>query len=148
MRDLPVCARASRTAVMTASVPELVKRTRSTGPTRRTISSARRTSSVQGAPNDADEAAAALIAATTEGWAWPRIIGPQAPTRSTYSLPSTSQIRDPRARATYRGVPPTDRNARTGELTPTGHHCACAVEEVLRLGHDRSLAQRATSVAQ
>src|ERR1022692_5224916 len=37
-----------------------------------------------------------------------------------YSLPSTSQIRDPSARSTKNGSPSTFRNARTGEFTPPG----------------------------
>ena len=35
-------------------------------------------------------------------------------------MPSTSHTRGPSARATKYGVPPTDRNARTGEFTPPG----------------------------
>src|SRR5450755_2624669 len=37
-----------------------------------------------------------------------------------YSLPSTSNIREPCPRAIKGGVPPTPRNARTGEFTPPG----------------------------
>src|SRR5271169_241057 len=37
-----------------------------------------------------------------------------------YELPSTSNTREPSARAMNRGVPPTPRNARTGEFTPPG----------------------------
>src|ERR1044072_6544504 len=37
-----------------------------------------------------------------------------------YSLPSTSQSREPAARRTKKGSPPTARKARTGELTPPG----------------------------
>src|SRR5690348_16177024 len=37
-----------------------------------------------------------------------------------YSRPSASQIRLPSPRSTKGGVPPTARNARTGELTPPG----------------------------
>src|SRR5664280_1440996 len=37
-----------------------------------------------------------------------------------YSLPSTSQTRDPLALLTKKGWPPTARNARTGEFTPPG----------------------------
>src|SRR4051812_41225011 len=37
-----------------------------------------------------------------------------------YSRPSTSQIREPSARSTKNGTPPTLRNARTGEFTPPG----------------------------
>src|SRR5262249_30775395 len=37
-----------------------------------------------------------------------------------YSLPSASQMREPRPRTMYGGSPPTDLNARTGEFTPPG----------------------------
>src|SRR5262245_25639605 len=37
-----------------------------------------------------------------------------------YSRPSASQMRLPCPRSMKRGVPPTARNARTGELTPPG----------------------------
>src|SRR6202007_2320996 len=37
-----------------------------------------------------------------------------------YSFPSTSQICEPLPRSMKRGVPPTERNARTGEFTPPG----------------------------
>src|SRR4051812_34466838 len=37
-----------------------------------------------------------------------------------YSLPSSSYRRDPLPRRMNRGVPPTLRNARTGEFTPPG----------------------------
>src|SRR6516162_8601526 len=37
-----------------------------------------------------------------------------------YSLPSTSQSREPLAFATKNGSPPTLRKARTGEFTPPG----------------------------
>src|SRR6476646_2463821 len=56
----------------------------------------------------------------TSGCAWPRIIGPQEQTRSTYSLPSTSVRYAPRPLAMKRGVPPTARKARTGLFTPPG----------------------------
>src|SRR5438128_12446918 len=39
-----------------------------------------------------------------------------------YSLPSTSQIREPSPRSTTTGSPPTPRNARTGEFTPPGNN--------------------------
>ena len=74
---------------MVASVPEETRRTRSTG-VRATISSASSTSGVVGAPYDVPRATASATAARTSGWAWPSIIGPQEPIRSTYSLPSTS----------------------------------------------------------
>src|ERR1700731_2446214 len=37
-----------------------------------------------------------------------------------YSLPSTSQIREPSARSTKNGSRPRPRKARTGEMTPPG----------------------------
>ena len=44
------------------------------------------------------------------------------------------QVRRPRPRAKKRGVPPTERNARTGELTPAGIvRCARAKSSSLRL---------------
>ena len=36
------------------------------------------------------------------------------------TLPSTSRTEEPFARSMNSGVPPTDRNARTGEFTPPG----------------------------
>ena len=64
---------------------------------------------------------AAVSASTTAGCAWPRIIGPHEPTRSTYSRPSASTHVAARAPETMkRGVPPTARKARTGEFTPPG----------------------------
>jgi hypothetical protein len=50
----------------------------------------------------------------------PRIIGPQEQTRSTYSRPSASVRYGPVPLTMKRGVPPTARKARTGELTPPG----------------------------
>ena len=81
--DLPVKPRASRTALMVASVPELTRRTRCTGATRATISAARSVSPGVGAPKDSPWAAVRTTASTTAGCAWPRIIGPQEHTRST-----------------------------------------------------------------
>src|SRR5919197_5152920 len=56
----------------------------------------------------------------TSGWECPRIMGPQEHTRSTYSRPSASVRYGPLPDTMNRGVPPTARNARTGELTPPG----------------------------
>ncbi|CNI67488.1 Uncharacterised protein [Mycobacterium tuberculosis] len=75
--------RASRTALMVASVPELTMRIRSTGATRPMISLASRLSAGVGAPNDSPLAAALLTASTTAGCACPKIIGPHEQTRST-----------------------------------------------------------------
>ncbi len=67
---------------MVASVPELTRRTSSTG-VRRTISSARSTSPSVGVPKLVPRAAAACTAAMISGCAWPWISGPQEQTRST-----------------------------------------------------------------
>ena len=104
---------------MVASVPEETKRTRSTG-VRPTISSASSTSASVGAPYDVPRESASRTAAITSGWAWPSSIGPQEPTRSTYSCPSTSVSQAPDAERMKRGVPPTAWKARTGEFTPPG----------------------------
>ena len=69
----PVNARAARMANIVASVPELVKRRRSTDGTRRRISSASSTSISVGAANAEPRRTCASTAATTAGWAWPRI---------------------------------------------------------------------------
>ena len=73
MSDRPVTARAARIANIVASVPEFVNRTRSTESIRRTSSSARAISSSLGAPNAEPLRTCASTAATTAGWAWPRI---------------------------------------------------------------------------
>ncbi|GAA2773949.1 hypothetical protein GCM10020219_050130 [Nonomuraea dietziae] len=75
--------RASRTALIVASVPELTRRTFSTGAILATISSASSTSPGVAVPYDRPWDSASDTAATTEGWRWPRIIGPQEQTRST-----------------------------------------------------------------
>ena len=67
---------------MVASVPELTRRTFSTG-VRATISSASVTSPAVAVPNEVPLAAAAVTASVTAGKACPRIIGPQEQTRST-----------------------------------------------------------------
>ena len=75
--------RASRIALIVASVPELTSRTCSTGSTRAMISSASSISASVGAPKDSPCPAAARTASTTAGCAWPRIIGPHEQIRST-----------------------------------------------------------------
>ena len=111
--------RANLIADIVASVPDETRRTCSTG-VRPAISSARSTSTSVGAPYDVPRASASRTAAITSGCACPSSIGPQEPTRSTYSWPSTSVSRAPEAERMKRGVPPTARKARTGELTPPG----------------------------
>jgi hypothetical protein len=72
----PVAPRASRTAVIAASVPDDTKRTFSTDGTCSAIASASSTSRSVGAPYDVPAAAACCTASTTAGWAWPRIDAP------------------------------------------------------------------------
>jgi hypothetical protein len=81
--ERPVAARASRTALMVASVPELTMRSLPTAGTRRATSSASATSSAVGAPKEVPRAAAAVTASITRGCAWPAISGPQERTMST-----------------------------------------------------------------
>ena len=73
----PVKPRARRTALITASVPELTRRTFSTDGTAATIFSASRTSASVLAPNDVPRAAASVTACTMRGGACPKISGPQ-----------------------------------------------------------------------
>ena len=105
---------------MVASVPELTNRTLSIEGTARQTISANSTSRGDGAPKLVPSPAVRRIAATTCEWACPRIIGPQEPTKSMNSLPSTSVMRHPSALRTNSGSQPTERQARTGELTPPG----------------------------
>ena len=78
-----MAARASRIALIAASVPELVIRIISAEGTRATTSSASSTSASVAAPKLVPPTAAVSTAASTAGWAWPRISGPQEPTQST-----------------------------------------------------------------
>jgi hypothetical protein len=73
MSERPVNARAARIANIVASVPEFVKRTRSTESIRRTSSSAKAISSSLGAPKADPLRTCVSTAATTAGWACPRI---------------------------------------------------------------------------
>ena len=104
---------------MVASVPELTSRT-SSAAVRATSSSASSTSPGVGVPKLVPRAAAAVTASTTAGCACPWISGPHEQTRSTYRRPSASVSQQPWPRTMNRGVPPTARKARTGELTPPG----------------------------
>ena len=69
----PVKARAPLIATITASLPELVKRTRSAEGTRSQRSAARSTSSGVGSGNEAPSASRRVAASTMAGWAWPWI---------------------------------------------------------------------------
>ncbi len=76
MGSRPVAARASRMAVIVASVPEEVMRSMSTPSIRRVTSTASSTSPTVGAPKLVPLPAASPIAFSTCGWAWPWISGP------------------------------------------------------------------------
>src|SRR3954465_3753343 len=77
----------------------------------------------------------------TSASAWPSIIGPQKPTQSTYVRPSTSVNVAPEADSIKRGVPPTPRNARTGEFTPPG------INSTARANNSSELSRVSLSVA-
>ena len=79
MRLRPVKPRATRIALMVASVPEDTRRTDSIEGTAWTSASASFSSPAVGAPNDSPLRAARSTAASTIGSAWPRIAGPQEP---------------------------------------------------------------------
>ena len=74
----PVAARASRTAVIVASVPVTTKRTISQPGTRATIRSASSISGGDARPKTSPRRAASTTAASTAGCPCPRIAGPQA----------------------------------------------------------------------
>jgi hypothetical protein len=78
-----VAARARRSALIVASVPEEVMRIISTPGMRRATSSASSVSPAVGAPKLVPRAAAAVTAATISGCAWPWISGPHEHTQST-----------------------------------------------------------------
>lgn len=76
-------ARASRTAVSTASVPETTKRTRSAGLKASSTFSASCTSWRWVVPKARPSRTAFSTAAMTFGWQWPSTSGPQAMQKST-----------------------------------------------------------------
>ncbi len=119
---------------MVASVPLETSRTCSRGATRATISSASATSPSPGVPKEVPRATASWTAAVTSGRAWPRIMGPQEHTRSTYSLPSASVRYGPVPDTMNRGVPPTAPKARTGEFTPPGVTASARSKRVCETG--------------
>src|SRR5436189_151546 len=71
----PVAPRASLSALIAASVPELTRRTCSMLGTCARIASASSTSRSVGAPKESPSSTAACTAGCTAGWRWPRIIG-------------------------------------------------------------------------
>ena len=66
-------------ALIAASVPELTMRTISTAGTAATTISASSISRSVGAPKLVPRASTRVMALTTAGWLWPRIMGPQEP---------------------------------------------------------------------
>ena len=105
---------------MVASVPEQVRRTFPTDGTQSRTASANSVSASVQAPKLVPPAAALITASITGGWACPRIMGPQEPTKSRYSRPSASVRTAPLAERMKTGEPPTEPKARTGEFTPPG----------------------------
>ena len=82
MRLRPVNARATRIALITASVPDDTKRSFSMEGTACTINAASSASAAVDAPKLVPFPAATRTASTTAGAAWPRIIGPHEPKKS------------------------------------------------------------------
>ncbi len=82
MRSRFVNARASRSALIAASVPDETRRTRSTDGNASTISAASSTSASVGAPKLVPRNAAARTASTVSGSAWPKSSGPHDSTQS------------------------------------------------------------------
>src|SRR2546423_10522195 len=138
MRSRDVNARARRTALIAASVPDETSRTFSTDGTASTISAASSTSDSVGAPKLVPRSAASRTASTVSGSAWPNTSGPHDMTQSRYLLPSTSSRYAPRARRTKKGSSsPTARIARTGELTPPGISSSARRNKSLRVRRTR-----------
>ncbi len=75
----PVTPRASRTALIVASVPELTMRTMSTDATASVTIRASSTSRAVGAPKLVPRSSTSPIARITAGCRCPKIIGPQEP---------------------------------------------------------------------
>ena len=83
MRSRPVAPRASRIALIVASVPDETSRTISTPGTSATTRSASAISASVGAPKLVPRAAAARTASSTIGCACPTRMAPQDATQST-----------------------------------------------------------------
>ena len=113
-------------------MPELTSRTCSTG-VRATISAASSTSPGVGVPKLVPCAAAAVTsAATTSGWAWPRISGPQE--RDQVDVASPVRVEQVRTLAPDHepGGAADGPERAHGRVDPARHERAGAVEEVLR----------------
>ncbi len=117
--------RARRSADIVDSVPDDTARTISIDGTASRSVSANFTSISVGAPNVVPIDIVSAMVSRISRCVWPRISGPQLPIRSMYLLPSASMMYAPSPWTTKIGSAPTERHARTGELTPPGI-TACA----------------------
>ena len=118
---LPVYPLARRKADIVASVPELTNRIRSTNLLLDKIRSPKMFSCTVGVPKDVPLFTASTIAFRICSLLCPRISGPHEQQKSINSFPSASQTLHPSPFEINNGVPPTDLNALTGELTPPGN---------------------------
>ena len=75
-----MAARANRSALIVASVPEFTNLTISTASQALRTSSANSVSASVGAPNEQPAWASRHTASTTSGCAWPQMSGPHEPT--------------------------------------------------------------------
>src|SRR4051794_5852525 len=113
--------RGGRTALPAASAPDETSRTFSIDGTASAISSASSTSRSVDAPKLVPSSAASRTASTVSGSACPNTSGPHDCTQSRSRRPSSVSTYAPSPRAAKSGSSrPTDRIARTGELTPPG----------------------------
>ena len=114
-------ARARRSALIAASVPDETSRTFSTDGTASTISAASSTSASVAAPKLVPRRAASRTASTVSASAWPKRSGPHDMTQSSSRRPSSVSMYAPSPLRTKSGSSrPTARIARTGEFTPPG----------------------------
>jgi hypothetical protein len=90
----PVAARATRSASIVASVPELTNRICSSWNRSQICSASAIVASVVTA-KWMPWSAMSRIASTILGCAWPTTLTPNPPWKSTYSVPSTSQTFEP-----------------------------------------------------
>jgi hypothetical protein len=102
MRVRPVFARARRIAVITASVPELVNVARSIPVSSQKSAAASPEWAERGPSSNPSRNCASIVSRRKSG-SWPKRWTPMPMVTSTYSLPSTSQIREPFERARASG---------------------------------------------
>ena len=118
---LPLNPRATRMALIVASVPELTALVNSMEGMAAAIVSAKRHSVSVGAPKPKPRAAASCTAAMTVGWACPTINAP--PRADIIHIASAVGVKKISAHCRVQKTTacrPPPRKARTGELTPPG----------------------------